>query len=41
MDGIVTHSADGEELPVGFIAAFTDALARHRGWTRSVDSIPA
>ncbi|WP_182359992.1 catalase [Tomitella gaofuii] len=41
IDGIVTQSAHGGELPIGFLAAFTDALAMHRAWDRAVDHIPA
>jgi catalase len=39
--GVVSAASGGEQLPAGFIDAFTGAMAEHRAWTRPRAGIPA
>ena len=40
-NGVVTTTAAQDDLPGGFVDAFTDAIAVHRAWSRETDAVPA
>lgn len=39
--GVVSAASGDEQLPAGFIDAFTAAVAEHRAWQRPRAGIPA